>query len=44
MHFGIFRNAPTKLLEELGYGKGYQPVGGEYMPDELIGVDFFKKS
>jgi putative ATPase len=35
------RNAPTKLMEQLGYGKGYKytPVedssGQEYFPDEL---------
>lgn len=35
------RNAPTKLMEKLGYGKGYKytPVedssGQEYLPDEL---------
>ena len=35
------RNAPTKLMEKLGYGKGYKytPVedsgGQEYMPSEL---------
>ncbi|XP_036744577.2 ATPase WRNIP1 isoform X3 [Manis pentadactyla] len=44
------RNAPTKLMKDLGYGKGYkynplysEPVEQEYLPEELRGVDFFKQ-
>ncbi|EHB09764.1 ATPase WRNIP1 [Heterocephalus glaber] len=44
------RNAPTRLLKDLGYGKGYkynpmysEPVEQEYLPEELRGVDFFKQ-
>ena len=35
------RNAPTKLMEKLGYGKGYKytpledSAGQQYLPDEL---------
>ena len=31
------RNAPTKLMEELGYGKGYEryPKGKSYLPEKL---------
>lgn len=42
------RNAPTKLMKNLGYAKGYKynpnfsrPVEQEYLPEELRGVDFF---
>jgi len=42
------RNAPTKLMKELGYNKGYKwqadfkhPKG--FLPDELKGLDFFHK-
>lgn len=38
------RNAPTKLMQELGYGKGYKynpsfsgPVDQEYLPEKLQG-------
>lgn len=41
------RNAPTKLMKDLGYGKGTKweanfkhPKG--FLPDELKGLDFFK--
>nr|XP_036866867.1 ATPase WRNIP1 isoform X2 [Manis javanica] len=44
------RNAPTKLMKDLGYGKCYkynplysEPVEQEYLPEELRGVDFFKQ-
>ncbi|MCQ2324799.1 MAG: replication-associated recombination protein A [Paludibacteraceae bacterium] len=44
------RNAPTKLMEELGYHEGYQYahdfpnhfVKQQYMPDELVGKQFWK--
>src|SRR5579884_2344449 len=42
------RNAPTKLMKDLGYNKGYkwqagfQPDQG-FLPDELKGLDFFHK-
>ncbi|XP_028988748.1 ATPase WRNIP1 [Betta splendens] len=42
------RNAPTKLMKQLGYAKGYKynpnfsgAVEQEYLPDELRGIDFF---
>ncbi|NP_001089187.1 Werner helicase interacting protein 1 L homeolog [Xenopus laevis] len=41
------RNAPTKLMKGLGYGKGYkynpnfsEPVEQDYMPEEMKGVTF----
>ncbi|XP_065609210.1 ATPase WRNIP1 [Cyrtonyx montezumae] len=44
------RNAPTRLMKDLGYGKGYkynpmykEPVEQEYLPVELKGTDFFKE-
>ncbi|XP_054237945.1 ATPase WRNIP1 [Indicator indicator] len=44
------RNAPTKLMKNLGYGKGYkynpmykEPVDQDYLPEELKGRDFFKE-
>lgn len=44
------RNAPTKLMKSLGYGKGYkynpafgEPVEQQYMPDGLEGLDFFTR-
>lgn len=44
------RNAPTKLMKELGYGKEYlyshdfpgNFVDQEYLPDEIAGTNFFK--
>ncbi len=44
------RNAPTKLMKELGYGKSYQyshdGVGNfsfqEYLPEEISGQSFYK--
>ncbi|XP_026570781.1 ATPase WRNIP1 [Pseudonaja textilis] len=45
------RNAPTKLMKNLGYGKDYKynpmyknPVEQEYLPEELKGIDFFTRS
>jgi putative ATPase len=50
-HLGVplhIRNAPTKLMKELNYGKGYkynpdysEPVDQEYLPEELRGRDYF---
>ncbi|XP_019397931.1 PREDICTED: ATPase WRNIP1 [Crocodylus porosus] len=44
------RNAPTRLMKDLGYGKGYkynpmykEPVNQDYLPEELKGIDFFKE-
>lgn len=44
------RNAPTRLMKDIGYGKGYkynpmykEPVEQEYLPEELKGIDFFKE-
>ncbi|KAM9636984.1 ATPase WRNIP1 isoform 2-T2 [Morphnus guianensis] len=44
------RNAPTRLMKNLGYGKGYkynpmykEPVDQDYLPEELKGTDFFKE-
>ncbi|MEE6465194.1 hypothetical protein FKM82_006483 [Ascaphus truei] len=41
------RNAPTKLMKGLGYGKGYkynpmfhEPVDQDYLPQELKGITF----
>ena len=44
------RNAPTKLMEELGYGKGYkyshnyfnQNSEQEFMPDDIIGTKLYE--
>jgi putative ATPase len=46
------RNAPTGLMKELGYGKGYQYAHDseeayqpqEYLPDELNGAVFYEPS
>jgi putative ATPase len=41
------RNAPTKLMKELGYGKDYEqyPVkGSSYLPDKLKGKRYIKSS
>ena len=43
------RNAPTKLMKELGYGEGYKYshdypgnfVEQEFLPDEVAGTNFF---
>ncbi|KAI0062929.1 P-loop containing nucleoside triphosphate hydrolase protein [Artomyces pyxidatus] len=44
------RNAPTKLMKELDYGKGYNynpdfahPVTNEYLPPEIRGKVFLRK-
>jgi putative ATPase len=43
------RNAPTKLMKEFGYGKGYKynpahegPVDQDYMPDSLKGRKYLE--
>ncbi|MDP3938921.1 MAG: hypothetical protein Q8R92_12410, partial [Deltaproteobacteria bacterium] len=46
------RNAPTALLESLGYGKGYRyphdypghHVPQQYLPDDLAGARFYEPS
>ena len=46
------RNAPTKLMKDEGYGKGYQYdhnhddgfAGQECLPEELIGREFYRPS
>ena len=44
------RNAPTKLMKEIGYGKGYRydheeadahAAGQQYLPDALVGTTFY---
>ncbi len=52
-HLGVplhIRNAPTKFMKELDYGKGYKynpdfdgPVEQDYFPPELKGRDYLKK-
>lgn len=52
-HLGVplhIRNAPTKLMKDLNYGKDYKynpdfkgPVEQEYFPTELKGRDYLKK-
>ncbi len=37
------RNAPTKLMKEVGYGKGYDPYTKEdLLPDKLKGKKYYK--
>jgi putative ATPase len=41
------RNAPTKLMKDLGYNKGYEWQAGfkderGFLPEELTGTDFFQ--
>ena len=43
------RNAPTKLMKDLGFGEGYKWEAGyhqptSYLPKELGNVKFYKKS
>lgn len=41
------RNAPTKLMEELGYGKDYNPYPGEdavLLPEKLATKHYFRES
>ena len=38
------RNAPTKLMKNLGYGKGYEKyTDSDFLPDVLKGKNYFKK-
>jgi putative ATPase len=38
------RNAPTKLMKDLGYGKGYeQYTTDDLLPDDLKGRKYYKK-
>jgi putative ATPase len=38
------RNAPTKLMKELGYGEGYEPYTKEsLLPDKLKGKKYYRK-
>ena len=38
------RNAPTKLMKDLGYGKGYTKYDTEsYLPEKLKGKKYFEK-
>lgn len=44
------RNAPTKLMKEVGYGDGYKynpefdgPVDQTYLPEKLIGKRYFRE-
>ena len=45
------RNAPTRLMKDLGYGKGYRydhdedaahAAGQQYLPDRLVGEEFYR--
>jgi len=37
------RNAPTKLMKDLGYGRGYEKYDKEsLLPDELLGRKYYK--
>jgi putative ATPase len=39
------RNAPTKLMKDLDYGKGYERYDEEsYMPDKLKSKTYFPKA
>ena len=44
------RNAPTKLMKDLGYGDGYRydhdeddgvAAGQQFLPDALLGTEFY---
>ena len=39
------RNAPTKLMKQLGYGKGYEkyPKEGDYLPEEIRGKKYVEE-
>jgi putative ATPase len=38
------RNAPTRLMKDLGYGKGYEmyPEDQDYLPEKLKGKKYLK--
>ncbi|MFZ7146071.1 MAG: replication-associated recombination protein A, partial [Bacteroidota bacterium] len=44
------RNAPTKLMKDLGYGEGYQYdhssknnfAGNEFLPEDISGSKFYE--
>lgn len=46
----VLRNAPTKLMKDLGYGEDYKYahdfennfVASEFLPDEISGITFYK--
>ncbi|HAP37419.1 TPA: AAA family ATPase, partial [Candidatus Shapirobacteria bacterium] len=39
------RNPETKLMEEIGYGKGYEKyTDKDLLPEKLKGKKYFKKS
>ncbi len=39
----ILRNAPTKLMKDVGYGEGYEMYSdAEYLPEKLKGKKYFK--
>ena len=46
----VIRNAPTKLMQELNYGKGYQYAHNteekltnmQCLPDSLVGTEYYK--
>ncbi len=41
----LVRNAPTKLMKELGYGKGYEAYPNEsLLPDKIKGKVYFNKN
>jgi putative ATPase len=44
------RNAPTRLMKDLGYGSGYRydhdeagavAAGQQFLPDALVGTEFY---
>ena len=39
------RNAPTRLMKDLGYGKGYEmyPEDQDYLPEKLKGKKYLKR-
>ena len=40
----LIRNAPTKLMKNLGYGKGYELYPeDDLMPEKLKGKKYLKK-
>ena len=39
------RNAPTKLMKDIGYGKGYEKyTDKDYLPEKLQGKKYYKKN